>query len=136
MVADAHIADMRAIADLRNSNLTSTVLATRGERLRPERVRFSDHDQMPEAFRTEVLSVSEINADERFVGVRHRSTPTISTPPSRNSTPGTSPAKRPPTRALVGHRMATLRSTGTNFLATTPDWVIIDHRLLVTIDAE
>ena len=30
---DAQIADMRAIADLRNTNLTSTVIATRGERL-------------------------------------------------------------------------------------------------------
>ena len=66
---DAQIADMRAIADLWMTNATSTVIATRGGRLVLFRVGFSDHDQEPEAFRTEVLCIVEINADERIVAV-------------------------------------------------------------------
>ena len=42
---DAEIADMRAIADIGITNVTSTVIATRGERLALTRVRFSGHDQ-------------------------------------------------------------------------------------------
>ena len=55
---DAEIADLRAIADLWNTDMTSTVIATRGERLVLIRVRFSDRDQRPEVFRTECSSSS------------------------------------------------------------------------------
>ena len=48
------------------SNMTSTVIATRGERLVLSRAD-SGPDQGPEAFLTEVLGVVEINADERIV---------------------------------------------------------------------
>ena len=58
---------MRAIADLGVTNLTSTVIATRGERLVLSRVRVSDSDERPEAFRTDVLDIVEIDADERIV---------------------------------------------------------------------
>ena len=62
------IADMRAIAELWTSRTsTLTVIATRGERLALTRVRFSDRDQRPERFCTEVLSIVEIDADERIV---------------------------------------------------------------------
>ena len=57
---------MKATADLGNTNVTSTVLATRGERLILTSAGFSDIDQGPEAFRTEVLSVSEILTDNRL----------------------------------------------------------------------
>ena len=42
---------MKATADLGNTNVTSTVLATRGERLILTSAGFSDIDQGPEAFR-------------------------------------------------------------------------------------
>ena len=62
-------------------------------------------------------------------GGASRSTSTTSTPPSRSSMPATSPAKRRPRAHVVGHRGGpTPRSIGTNFPATTPDWVNIDHR--------
>ena len=63
---DATIADMRAIADLWVTTVTSTIMATRGGRLALMRVRFSDRDQGPEGFLTEGLAVVEINADGRI----------------------------------------------------------------------
>jgi DNA-binding SARP family transcriptional activator len=62
---DAHIADMRARAELWNTNLESTVMAIRGERLVLMRIGLSDRDEEPEAFSTEVLAIGEIDADER-----------------------------------------------------------------------
>ena len=64
---DNNIASMRAVADVGTTNLTSTVIATRGERLALSRLRFSGRDQRPEAFYTEALGVAEINADNRIV---------------------------------------------------------------------
>ena len=63
---DAHLADMRARAELWLRNRTSTVMATRGERLALIRIRMSDPDQGPDAFVTELLILDEINADERL----------------------------------------------------------------------
>src|SRR4029077_21075141 len=48
-------------------SITSTVIATRGERLALRRVRFSGRDKRPEAFHTETLGIVEIDADERIV---------------------------------------------------------------------
>ena len=92
---NAQIMDMRAIADLGITNSNTTHLATRGKRLALSRTRMSGKDQ---PFYGEMLDVLEINADDADGGSTSRSTPTTSTPPSRNSTPGTSQAKRPPTR--------------------------------------
>ena len=91
------IADMQTIADLGITNGTMTVIATRGERLALSRSRLSGQDQGPEAFNTEILGLVEINADERVVA-SVAFDPDESTRPSKSSTPGTSPAKRPPTR--------------------------------------
>ena len=66
---DAYIVDMRAVAELWNTNLESTVVAIRGERLVLMRNRLSVRDEEPDAFSTEVLAVSEIDADERGVAV-------------------------------------------------------------------
>ena len=67
---DADIANMRAIADIGVTNVTVTVIATRGERLALTRVRSSDRDQRPEEFHIEVLSIVEIDADESDRGGR------------------------------------------------------------------
>ena len=63
---DAVIGTMRATADLGNTNVTSTVIATRGERLILTSAGFSGTDQEAEPFRTDVLSVTEINTDDRL----------------------------------------------------------------------
>ncbi|OBI69298.1 nuclear transport factor 2 family protein [Mycobacterium sp. E796] len=65
---DAEIEDLRAIADLGLTNIASTIMATRGERLALMRVRFSFREQGTEAFLGELLGICEINADERIVG--------------------------------------------------------------------
>ena len=109
------VAEFPALAEIGVKRITSTVIATRGGRLVLSRSRASGRDQRPDAFRTDVLNIVEIDADE---GSRRSSpsTPTTSTPPSRNSTPATSPAKRPPTRTRgQSSQRPTPRSTGTNF---------------------
>ena len=93
---DAEIANMQAVAELGVDKMTSTVIATRGDRLALSRTA-SRRGNRADGFRTELLSVVEINADNRFAAAS-RSISTTSTPPSPSSTPGTSPAKRPPTR--------------------------------------
>ena len=66
---DAHIADMRTIVDLWITNVSSTIIATRGERLALMRTHFSGSDQGPEAFLTEVFGLVEIDTDERIVAI-------------------------------------------------------------------
>ena len=67
---DADMANMRTVVDLWITNVTSTIIATRGERLVLMRTHFSGSDQGPEAFLTDVLGLVEIDADERIVGDR------------------------------------------------------------------
>jgi class 3 adenylate cyclase len=64
---DTDVAHMRAIADVGAKTITSTVIATRGERLVLRRVLFSGEDQGPETFEAELLGIVEIDADERIV---------------------------------------------------------------------
>jgi hypothetical protein len=63
---DVDIANVRATADLGATDLTSTVIATRGERLALARLRLSGRDQRPEAFHSEMHGIVEIDADNRF----------------------------------------------------------------------
>ena len=99
--------------------MTSTVIATRGERLVLSRVRLSGRDQRPEAFHTEVLGIVEIDADERIVASRH-----VRPRRHRRRLRGTRcplPRRRSgrPRAHMVGHRSGlTPRSTGTNSRAT------------------
>lgn len=64
---DAEIESMRVVADLGGTNMTSTVVATRGARLILTRLSYADWDQAPGAFRTDVLDVIEIDSDERLL---------------------------------------------------------------------
>lgn len=66
---DAQIADMRTVADLWTTKVMPATIATRGGRLALMRLRFSERDQGPETFLTEVLGVLEIDADERSTAV-------------------------------------------------------------------
>ncbi|MEB3032874.1 BTAD domain-containing putative transcriptional regulator [[Mycobacterium] nativiensis] len=63
---DTVIADWRATADVGVKNLTSTVIATRGQRLVLSRLRFGGGDQRPEAFHTDVLGLVELDANQRI----------------------------------------------------------------------
>ncbi|OBG13160.1 regulator [Mycolicibacterium celeriflavum] len=63
---DAQIADSRAIAEFWIAEVTSTVIATRGERLVLIRTGYLSREQGSDTFRTEVLNVAEINVKERI----------------------------------------------------------------------
>ena len=88
---------MRAVADVGVTNITSTVIATRGERLALSRVRFSGRDQRPEAFHTDALGIVEINADDR-IAARVVFDPDDIDAAFEELDARISPAKRPPTR--------------------------------------
>ncbi|MGA5543808.1 BTAD domain-containing putative transcriptional regulator [Mycobacterium sp. NPDC051198] len=64
---DAMIANMRTGAELGARSITSTVVATRGDRLVLRQLGFSG--QGPEAFHAELLGIAEIDTDQRIVAV-------------------------------------------------------------------
>ncbi|MDF3336632.1 BTAD domain-containing putative transcriptional regulator [Mycolicibacterium septicum] len=63
----AMIANIQAGADLGARSITSTVIATRGNRLALRHLRFSGDG--PDAFHNELLGIAEINDDQRVVVV-------------------------------------------------------------------
>ncbi len=125
---DAHIADMRARADIWLTNRTSTVIATRGEHLALVRIRMSDHDRGPEAFVTEVLIVDEINADERLAaGVAFDLDDfdaAIAELDARYL--AGEAAAHADTWSVIAEAYAGFNRR--ELFSTTPDWVNIDHR--------
>jgi hypothetical protein len=64
---EAAIEGSRVVADIWLKNVTTTVIAIRGQRLALMRIGFSSGEHGPEAFVTEVLAVGEIDAGERLV---------------------------------------------------------------------
>jgi DNA-binding SARP family transcriptional activator len=130
---DAQIVDMRAGADLGTTNITPTVIATRGERLALRRARYSGRDRRPGAFRVEVLYIIEIDADERIVASVAFEVDDID-----------AAFEELDARYLAGEAAAHAQiwSVITRSYAAfnrhelaAADWVTIDHRPLVTIEA-
>jgi hypothetical protein len=125
---DAQMADMRAIADLWITNVTSTVIATRGERLALTRTGYSGRDQGSEAFRTDALAVGEINADERIAGAVVFDLDDIDAAfeelDARYLAGEAAPYQR--TWSVIAGAHAAINRR--ELPATTPDWVNIDHR--------
>ena len=109
--------------------MTSIVIATRGERLVLIRVRYSLSDKRPDAFHIDVLSVVEIDADERIAAF------VMFDPDDIDAA-----FEELDARYLAGEAAAALRTRGRSsrryvaalteheLPATTPDWVNIDHR--------
>ena len=64
---DAVIAEISAVAEIGVKSMTPEIIAIRGGGLVLSRVRSSGRDQRPDAFRTDVLDILEIDADERVV---------------------------------------------------------------------
>ncbi len=60
------IADLRVTADLAIANMTSTVVATRGNHLALVRGRYMRPDHGSDAYLAEVLNIVEINADNKI----------------------------------------------------------------------
>ncbi len=126
---------MRAIADLGVTNITSTVIATRGERLVLSRVRFSGRDQRPEAFHTEVLGIVEIDADERIVARVAFDPDDIDAAFAELDARylAGEAAAHAHTWSVIARAYAALNRH--ELPATTPDWVNIDHRHVARIRA-
>ncbi len=60
------VTELRALAELGTKNVTSDVIATRGERIVLSHARFSGRDLRPEAFHTEVLLIVELSTDNQI----------------------------------------------------------------------
>jgi DNA-binding SARP family transcriptional activator len=122
------VAAVRAIADIGTKNLTSDVLAIRGDRLALVRTLHSGRDQRPEAFHTELLRIVEVDAVGRIMAY------VAFDPDDFDAAIGELDARylageAPPysdTWSVIVRAHAALN--GHEFPATTPDWVNIDHR--------
>ncbi len=127
---DEEITDLRTFADLGLTGMTSTVMATRGERLFLVRARmsFSDRDQGSEAYLVDLFSLVEIAADERIVGLVGFDLDDIDAAIAELDA-----------RYLAGDAAAYAHVWSTianayaavnrhELPATTPDWVNVDHR--------
>ena len=125
---DIDVAHMRAIADVEATTISSTVIATRGERLMLSRISFSGDDQDPEAFRAEILGLVEIDAEERIAA-------RLSFDPDdfeaafeelESRYLAGEAAVHAHTWSVIAQTYAALNRH--ELPATTPDWVNIDHR--------
>ena len=127
---DDEITDLRTLADLGLTGMTSTVMATRGERLFLVRARmsFSDREQGPEAYLVELFSLVEIAADERIVGLVGFDLDDIDAAIAELDAryiAGEGAAHQHTWSAIMRAYAAIDRH---ELPSTTPDWVNIDHR--------
>ncbi|BBZ14762.1 BTAD domain-containing putative transcriptional regulator [Mycobacterium branderi] len=125
---DAEIANVRAIAELGTFDITSTAIATRGERLILSRVRASVLDERPGAFHSDELDIVELDADERIAA--H----VTFDPDDFEAAIAELDARYLAGEAAAhAHTWSVIADAYAGFnrrklLATTPDWVNIDHR--------
>ncbi len=111
-----------------STNLTSVVIATRGERLALSRTRLSGRDQRPEAFHTEVLGIVEIDADNRIAARVMFDLDDIDAAFDELDArylAGEAAAHARTWSVIANARAALVRH---ELPATTPDWVNLDHR--------
>jgi hypothetical protein len=125
---DAHITNLRAVAEVGAQNKSSVVIATREERLALSRVRYSAREEGHEAFSTEMLEIVEINPDQQIVA-------TVGFDPDdidaafdeldARYLAGEAAAHEQAWSVVAGAYTALNRR---ELPATTPDWVNDDHR--------
>jgi hypothetical protein len=130
---DVQVADIRALSEV-GSSLTSTTVATRGNRLALVRARFSGREQGPQAFHGEYLCIIEVDADGLLTtGVVFDLDDIAASYEELDD------------RYLAGEAAvyANTWSTITEAYAatnrrespaTTPDWIAVDHRRLQRIE--
>jgi hypothetical protein len=131
---DAQVSDMRAFAELSITNVTPTVIATRGERLVLTRTGFSFRDQGSEAYVTEVIGVGEINSDEKITAAIAFDLDDIDAAFEELDTRfiAREAAAHAHTWSVIARSHAALNRR--ELPATTPDWVNVDRRRLATIE--
>ncbi|WP_267304851.1 BTAD domain-containing putative transcriptional regulator [Mycobacterium barrassiae] len=130
---DAAIRDWRAIADVGVKDITATVIATRGEHLVLSRYRFGGHDQGPEAYRTEVLGIVEVDGEQRITACVMFDLDEINTAFEELNAryAAGEAASHAHTWTLATKIFAAMNRS--ELPAATPDWVVEDHRRLPMI---
>ncbi|OBF12263.1 hypothetical protein A5730_05190 [Mycobacterium sp. ACS4054] len=124
---ESEVANMRALSDMGVTTVTSTIIATRGDRLLLRRTRFS-LDEGPEDFNAELLCVVELDAANRIA------TRVLFDPDDADAA-----FEELDARYLAGEAAAHARTWSIiagsyasmnrrELFPTTPDWVNIDHR--------
>jgi class 3 adenylate cyclase len=132
---DAEIANMQFIADVGILNITSTAIATRGERHVLARHSFS----MPDWPDNEIIDVVEINDDNRLSGHVIFDADDISAAFEELDArylAGEAAAHAPSWSLITRTFEALNKHEITELPATTPSYQVIDHRLHATIDAD
>lgn len=130
---DLEMANWRASADVWMTDVRSTVLATRGERLALCRFTFASQGSLPEASQAAALGMIEIDDDNRIVAS------VVFDPDDLDAALAELDARyltgeastHSHTWALVTQAFVALNQR--KIPATTSDWVNIDHRRLVPI---
>lgn len=122
------IADWRATANVGVQKVTSTVVATRGERLVLNRCRFSGRDQRPAAFHTDVLGLLELDTNQRIAASVMLDLDDIGAALAELDARYLSgeAAAHAHTWSLVTEAYAAFNRG--EVAPTAPDWVNIDHR--------
>ncbi len=119
---------VHAYAVAGTQNVTSTVIATRTQRLALSHYRFSGHDETPDAFCIEMLVVVEIDADEQMAAVVVFDTEDIDAAIAELDARylAGEAAAHAHTWSLVSAAYAAINRR--ELPATTPDWVNVDRR--------
>ncbi|MGZ7036323.1 MAG: BTAD domain-containing putative transcriptional regulator, partial [Ilumatobacteraceae bacterium] len=131
---DVHIENMRAVAEVGFENLTSSAIATRGERLALSRVRSSVHGLPPGEVSNESLSIVEIDAENRLAAHAVFDVEDIDAAFAELDSwylTGEAAAHSQAWSVIAGMYAGFNRGQRP---ATTPDWVKIDHRSLIKIE--
>ncbi|MDT5372175.1 MAG: hypothetical protein QOC62_6606, partial [Mycobacterium sp.] len=132
---DAEIENFRAAADIGFTDATSSVIATRGERLVLSRLRGSQRDQRPETFGIDMLGVIESNADERIAAT------VVFDPDDIDAAFEELDARYVAGEAAAHAQVWSATAQGYAALnrkevpSTTSDWVTVDHRVRETFEA-
>ena len=128
-----NIGDWRAVAEVGFTDITSTVVATRGERLVLSRFLISTNDRETDAFHNEVLGIGEINTDNRLTACIMFDVDDIDAAFEELDArylAGEAAAYAHTWSVIVGSFAAVNRG---ELPELTPDWVNIDHRRALAV---
>ncbi|OBF33615.1 hypothetical protein A5724_18815 [Mycobacterium sp. ACS1612] len=125
---DAQIANLRAVVEVGVTNLESTVIATRGERLALTRSRVSGSATRSDAFNLEMLTLIEIDANAHITAGINFDLQDLDAAFEELDARylAGEAAAHSHTWSLVARTFTALNKH--EVPATTPDWVHIDHR--------
>ncbi|KUI42021.1 hypothetical protein AU197_18030 [Mycobacterium sp. IS-1590] len=125
---DAVVGSFRAVSEFGNPDATSTVLATRGERLALTAVRYDVDEGMADAFHVELLQLIEADTDERIASIVTFDRDAIDSALEELEAryiAGEAASHAQTWSAIAGVFASLARHEAP---ASTSDWVLIDHR--------